>query len=61
MTSFIISLAAGAAVWLVLPSFLEGFVKKKSSRKATATLCKIIGIAIIAVSAVNFLSGLIGD
>lgn len=60
MTSFIINIAIGAAVWLVLPSFLEGFVKKKSSRKATALLCKIAGIAIIAVACFNFLSDLFG-
>ncbi len=61
MTALIISLALGAAVWLVLPPFLEGFFKRKSARKATATLCKIIGIAIMAFAVINFITGLIGD
>lgn len=58
MTSFIISVAIGAAVWLVLPAFLDGIIKKKSNRKAAAMLCKIIGIVIIVLAVIDLVSGL---
>lgn len=58
MTSFIISVAIGAAVWLVLPAFLDGVIKKKSNRKAAAILCKIVGIAIIAIAVIDLISDL---
>lgn len=58
LISLIISVAVGAVVWLVLPTFLGGFVKKKSTRKSVGLLCKIIGIVIIILAVLDFFSNI---
>lgn len=57
LTDFIVQLAIGAIIWLVLPLFLGAFFKKAQTRKGMALLCKIIGIVVIILAAVS----LIGD
>ncbi len=54
----IITIIIGLVVWLVVPILTNEAVKKKSHKKAIAMLCKIIGIAIIAVACINFLTSL---
>lgn len=58
MTSLIISIIIGLTIWLVLPIIISDSLKKKSSKKAVSMLCKIVGIAIIAVAVINFIIAL---
>ena len=55
----IISIIIGLIVWLVVPILTNDSLKKKSHKKAVALLCRIIGIAIIIISVVNYLTSLI--
>ena len=58
MTSLIISIVIGLIIWLVSPIIINDYLKKKSSKKAMLILCKIIGIAIIAIAVINFIIAL---
>lgn len=58
LKSFIISLAIGLIIWMVLPHFLGGFFKNKSGQKGMALLCKIIGIVVIVLAAVDLVTSL---
>ncbi len=52
----IITIIIGLVVWLVVPILTNDMVKKKSYKKAIALLCRIIGIAIIVVCILNYLT-----
>ena len=54
----IVSIIIGLVIWLVVPIITNDVVKKKAHKKAIAMLCKIFGIAIIAVSIINYLSSI---
>ncbi len=54
----IITITIGLVVWLVVPFLTNDMVKKKSYKKAIARLCRIIGIAIIVVCILNYLTSL---
>lgn len=54
----IITIIIGLVIWLVVPTLISDMVKKKSHRKAIAMLCRIIGIAIIVVCILNYLTSL---
>lgn len=54
----IISIIIGLVIWLVVPILTNEAVKKKSHRKAIAMLCRIVGIAIIAIAVFNFITSL---
>lgn len=51
----IVSIVIGLVIWLVVPILTNDAIKKKSQKKAVAMLCRIVGIAIIAVSIVNYI------
>lgn len=54
----IITIIIGLVIWLVIPILTNDALKKKAQRKAVAMLCRIVGIAIIIISVVNYLSSL---
>lgn len=54
----IVSLIIGLVIWFVVPVLTNDALKKKAQRKAVALLCRIIGIAIIAVTIINYLKTL---
>ncbi|MCM1452402.1 MAG: hypothetical protein NC102_09080 [Clostridium sp.] len=58
MKAFIIQIAIGAILWFVLPVFLNGVIKSKSSRNAAGILCKIIAIVVIALAVFDLASDL---
>lgn len=49
----------GLAVWLVIPILTDSTLKKKAHRRAVAMLCRIVGIAIVAVALFRYLSSLL--
>ena len=53
------SIIIGLVIWLVVPILVNDSVKKKAHRKALSLLCRIVGIAIIAVSIFNFLMSML--
>lgn len=55
----IITIIIGLVIWLVIPILTNDAIKKKSHKKAIAMLCRIIGIAIIVVAIVNYLTSII--
>ena len=55
----LITIIIGLSIWLVVPILTNDSLKKKSHKKAVALLCRIIGIAIIIISVVNYLTSLI--
>lgn len=52
----IVPIIIGLVIWLVVPILTNGAIKKKAQKKAVAMLCRIVGIAIIAVSIINYIS-----
>lgn len=54
----IVSIIIGLVIWLVIPIMTNDIVKKKAHKKAIAKLCKIVGIAIIVVSVINYLTSI---
>lgn len=46
----VISIIISLILWFVVPLLIDGRVKRKSDRKAYKILCKIIAVAILAVS-----------
>lgn len=55
----IITIIIGLIIWLIVPILINDSLKKKSHKKAVALLCRIIGIAIIIISVVNYLTSII--
>jgi uncharacterized membrane protein YjfL (UPF0719 family) len=55
----VITVVVGLIVWKVIPILTNDTIKRKSYRKAIAVLCKIIGIAIIIMSILNYLKSLL--
>jgi hypothetical protein len=53
-----IQIIIGVIVWLVLPPFLSGRIKKKGDRKAMSILCKIMGGAIIGWGIISVITNL---
>lgn len=54
----IIAIIIGLVIWFVVPILTNDALKKKAHKKAVAVLCRIIGIAIIAVSVINYVISL---
>lgn len=54
-----ITIIIGLIIWLVVPILTNDSLKKKSHKKAVDLLCRIIGIAIIIISVVNYLTSII--
>ena len=54
----IIAIIIGLVIWFVVPILTNDALKKKAYKKAVAMLCRIIGIAIIAVSVINYVISL---
>lgn len=52
-----IQIIIGLILWLALPSFLAGRVKKKGDRKAIALVCKIIGGTIVLWGIITMITG----
>ena len=52
----IVPIIIGLVIWLVVPILTTDVIKKRSQKKAVAMLCRIVGIAIIAVSIINYIS-----
>lgn len=50
----IISVVIGAVIALVFPGLFDGHFKGKRKKKSFATLCRIIGLAIIAYAVVSW-------
>lgn len=49
----IVAIIIGLVIWFVIPILTSDILKKKAHKKAIAMLCRIIGIAIIAMSIIN--------
>lgn len=54
----VLSIIIGLIIWLAVPIFLKGHLKK-NNLKAAAMICKIIGVVIIGWAIVNYLLALI--
>lgn len=54
----IITIIIGLVIWLVIPILTNDALKKKAQKKAIVMLCRIIGIVIIIISVVNYLTSL---
>lgn len=54
----IVPIIIGLVIWLVVPILTTDVIKKRSQKKAVVMLCRIVGIAIIAVSIINYISSL---
>jgi uncharacterized BrkB/YihY/UPF0761 family membrane protein len=57
----LIPIIIGLIIWLVIPILTNDFVKKKAIKKAIAMTCRIIGIAIIVITVINYLAALFYD
>lgn len=55
----IVTIIIGLITWLIVPILINDSLKKKSHKKAVVMLCRIIGIAIIITSVVNYLTSII--
>lgn len=52
---YIVAIVVGLVIWFVIPILTDDRIKKKSNRKAVGMLCRIIGIAVIALAALGYL------
>lgn len=55
----IVAIIIGLVIWFVIPILTNDAFKKKAHKKAIAMLCRILGIAIIAMSVINYIISLI--
>lgn len=54
----IISIIIGLIIWLVIPILTNDMLKKTAHKRAVAMLCKIVGVAIIFITIINYISTL---
>lgn len=54
----ILSIIIGLVIWLALPLFLTGLVKKKNDKRGFERLCMIVGLAIIVIAVIKYIIGL---
>lgn len=48
-------------IWFVVPILANSSLKKKAHKKAMAMLCRIVGIAIIAMSIIRYIISIVSQ
>lgn len=57
----VLAIVLGLAIWFVVPILTNSSLKKKAHKKAMAMLCRIVGIAIIAMSIISYIVSVVSQ